>query len=171
MTNREYRRMALTELERERLDRGDCPVCGTARKDFQPRNKHATCCRPACSEKYWHEDRPTVEGMRKLICREQGGLCKSCKKVVAELRSGTYDKTGKTWEDLWERDKYILDHIIPLAMGGAMWDRDNLQVLCSSCNKAKTARDMGRIAWFKRTRRIGPIREDMSLQMSLGLYL
>jgi 5-methylcytosine-specific restriction enzyme A len=30
------------------------------------------------------------------------------------------------------------DHIVPLSDGGALWDRTNLQALCSDCHAAKT---------------------------------
>ena len=33
-----------------------------------------------------------------------------------------------------------VDHIIPLALGGAPTDRSNLAVLCRACNGAKGAR-------------------------------
>jgi 5-methylcytosine-specific restriction endonuclease McrA len=45
---------------------------------------------------------------------------------------------------------YVLDHIRPIAMGGDQWARDNLQVLCGRCNRMKTARDMGKIAHWKK---------------------
>jgi 5-methylcytosine-specific restriction protein A len=39
----------------------------------------------------------------------------------------------------------IADHIIPLAAGGTN-DRDNYQLLCRDCDRAKLAKDNGRIA-------------------------
>jgi 5-methylcytosine-specific restriction endonuclease McrA len=44
----------------------------------------------------------------------------------------------------------ILDHIRPIARGGDQGARENLQVLCGRCNRIKTARDMGKIAWWKK---------------------
>jgi 5-methylcytosine-specific restriction endonuclease McrA len=40
----------------------------------------------------------------------------------------------------------ILDHILPIAVGGAEFDVNNLQLLCKSCNKTKTRNDMKIIA-------------------------
>lgn len=40
----------------------------------------------------------------------------------------------------------VLDHIIPIALGGAEFDENNLQILCKSCNKIKTKKDMSDIA-------------------------
>jgi len=39
----------------------------------------------------------------------------------------------------------IADHVIPLAAGGTN-DRDNYQLLCRDCDRAKLATDNGRIA-------------------------
>ena len=33
----------------------------------------------------------------------------------------------------------VLDHIIPINQGGAIWDKRNLQVLCGTCHNAKSA--------------------------------
>lgn len=34
----------------------------------------------------------------------------------------------------------FLDHIIPISEGGAIWDLNNMQGLCVSCNASKTAK-------------------------------
>jgi hypothetical protein len=39
-------------------------------------------------------------------------------------------------------ESLICDHIIPIALGGADQDPDNLQTLCINCNELKTKRDM-----------------------------
>jgi len=38
------------------------------------------------------------------------------------------------------------DHIVPIALGGPEFDLNNVQLLCSECNKSKTARDAAEIA-------------------------
>ena len=48
----------------------------------------------------------------------------------------------------------ILDHIKPIALGGAEFDRANLQILCASCNKAKTSSDIAEIARTQRAERL-----------------
>lgn len=45
---------------------------------------------------------------------------------------------------------WIVDHIIPIAIGGEEFDEANLQVLCPECNKVKTAKDMKQIALQRR---------------------
>jgi 5-methylcytosine-specific restriction endonuclease McrA len=79
--------------------------------------------------------------MRRLVRDEQGGKCAWCKTEVHE--SGTM-------EGAKNHHPYVLDHIRPIAMGGDQWARDNLQVLCGRCNRMKTARDMGKIARWKK---------------------
>lgn len=38
-------------------------------------------------------------------------------------------------------DDLTIDHIIPLAIGGAKLDPDNMQLLCKECHKQKTKKD------------------------------
>jgi 5-methylcytosine-specific restriction endonuclease McrA len=147
MMRREYRRMAYTEEERDRLSRQACPVCGIEREKFKPRNRNAVCCCPEHSNQYWNHDRPTIAGMRRRVQKEQNNNCASCGQ---DLHEGWYEKEHRD-------ETFILDHIIPIAMGGDQWARENLQCLCEKCNKWKTAKDMGRIAQY---RHIGKVKND-----------
>ncbi|MCY3780026.1 MAG: HNH endonuclease signature motif containing protein [Chloroflexi bacterium] len=66
-------------------------------------------------------------------------------------------RKGPRWDALAlqirERDEHAcqncgergneVDHITPIRAGGAMWDPENLQVLCSSCHVRKTRREYG----------------------------
>ena len=45
----------------------------------------------------------------------------------------------------------IADHIKPIALGGDEWDINNIQTLCSKCNKIKTKQDHKDIAELRRT--------------------
>lgn len=38
-----------------------------------------------------------------------------------------------------DRGAKYLDHILPISQGGDIWDEDNLQGLCTSCNARKTS--------------------------------
>jgi 5-methylcytosine-specific restriction endonuclease McrA len=65
----------------------------------------------------------TSEDVRRIFNLQQG-ICANCKiKLV---------KSGK--------QKYHVDHIIPLARGGTNWP-SNLQCLCPFCNLSKSAKD------------------------------
>jgi 5-methylcytosine-specific restriction protein A len=43
-----------------------------------------------------------------------------------------------------EEPSVIADHVTPLRQGGAPYDLDNLQGLCTRCHNRKTARERGR---------------------------
>lgn len=47
-----------------------------------------------------------------------------------------------------QKNKYtsssVIDHILPINQGGAVFALNNLQALCSSCHNSKSARDRGR---------------------------
>ena len=38
-----------------------------------------------------------------------------------------------------------VDHIVPVALGGDMWDEKNMQTMCSDCHRKKTKKDMVQI--------------------------
>lgn len=44
----------------------------------------------------------------------------------------------------------IGDHIVPIALGGDEWDIENIQTLCSDCNKEKTRQDAADIAQLRK---------------------
>ncbi len=91
---------------------------------------------------YWFKERPTISGMRRRVRDEQGReVCHGANSEVHECKADGSPHT---------RHRYVLDHIRPIAMGGDQWARDNLQVLCERCNRIKTARDLGRIARWKK---------------------
>jgi 5-methylcytosine-specific restriction endonuclease McrA len=139
MVVREYRQY--TPEEKDRLSRGACPYCGRERIHFNPGNEHTLCCQASCTMEYWYKQRPTIAEMRRRVRDEQGGKCARCRQVVHE---------SNAQGDPHIHHRYVLDHIRPIAMGGDQWARDNLQVLCRRCNRIKTARDMGTIAWWKK---------------------
>jgi len=75
----------------------------------------------------------------------------------------TCQKCGKKvdWDKLYDSSSFILDHIIPIALGGEEFDRDNLQILCYDCNKKKTSEDMKKIA--KQRRREKELKYDIEM--------
>jgi 5-methylcytosine-specific restriction endonuclease McrA len=158
MIHREYRRYSNTPEERERLSRKACPNCGRERPDFNFWNMDAICCRPSCSAEYWGRQ-PTIVEMKQRVLAEQDGKCAHCRQEIHEP-SATKDPCSY--------HPCIMDHIRPIAMGGDQWARENLQVLCRRWNKIKTARDMGKIAnWKKYYGRGLPLEEDNSRQTPL----
>lgn len=65
----------------------------------------------------------------------QRGLCANCETKL--FRSG--------------KQKFHVDHIMPLALGGSNW-HSNLQCLCKSCNLSKNAKDP--IGWAQENGRL-----------------
>lgn len=45
---------------------------------------------------------------------------------------------------------WVVDHILPIALGGQEFNLENLQLLCPECNAIKTAEDLARIAGARR---------------------
>lgn len=56
----------------------------------------------------------------------------------------------KTYYGISFTDNLIVDHILPLKLGGEEFNPDNCQTLCSWCNKKKNAWDQSLIAKSKR---------------------
>ena len=48
-------------------------------------------------------------------------------------------------EDHWIGDRFEVDHIVAVSLGGEMWDKKNLQVLCYKDHKIKTKSDMNKL--------------------------
>ncbi len=74
--------------------------------------------------------------MRNKVLRENPN-CASCERP----RANSYDGHWNPW---------VVDHIIPISIGGEEFDEANLQLLCPECNKVKTAQDMKLIALQRR---------------------
>jgi 5-methylcytosine-specific restriction enzyme A len=93
-------------------------------------------------------------------------ICRNCDKVTAAGRRHYCSKTcmdefnrNNSWyfvrKDVLRRDNYRcgickkrfrkvqldVDHIIPLQMGGQLFDKRNLRTLCKDCHKAKSTLD------------------------------
>lgn len=66
--------------------------------------------------------------LRREVMSERNYTCADCKNV-GTINSGL-----------------ILDHIKPIALGGAEFDKENVQILCFKCDKKKTAKDLKLIA-------------------------
>jgi len=57
-------------------------------------------------------------------------------------------------DDLFDHQFFHVevDHIKAVALGGKMWDKKNLQVLCNECHKVKTKEDMNKIKFHRRSK-------------------
>ena len=73
-----------------------------------------------------------------------------------------------SWKELrrkvLERDNYTcvicgkpaeeIDHIVPISMGGAMFDMNNLQSLCKQCHKEKTIEDRRKLTLTQKLKHV-----------------
>ena len=109
---------------------------------------------------------PKLSETPKRLDSEGNLLCRNCDKQVASGRRH-YCSTpcmsefnrNNTWffvrKDILRRDKYKcsickqrfrkkfldVDHIIPVQMGGQLFEKANLRTLCKDCHKAKSKLD------------------------------
>jgi len=94
------------------------------RKKYKARNpeKVSQHRRNRRARKLKAQGRHTFDDVRSIF-QYQGGLCANC-------------KTKLSTEG---HEKYHVDHIMPLALGGSNWP-DNIQCLCPTCNMSKGAK-------------------------------
>ena len=68
-------------------------------------------------------------------------------------RKMDYDMKEKLFKGVrWRPPSMEVDHRIAVALGGDMWDEDNLRCLCTECHKKKTREDRKKIAAAKRAK-------------------
>ena len=98
---------------------GLCKVCGKPKEQFEKGRR--AYCSYGCYQKYqscflyWDSFR------RKILKKHP--YCKECGS------DGNLE----------------VDHIIPVAITGKVFDKDNCQVLCNTCHKKKTKKDLKKI--------------------------
>lgn len=49
----------------------------------------------------------------------------------------------------YDASGWVMDHVLPIALGGNQYDFTNLQTLCPECNKTKTRTDLSNILYEK----------------------
>ncbi len=108
--------------------KGLCRVCGKNKDKWE--NGRRVVCSYGCSRKnasnfiYWST-------FRDIIIKKHP-YCKKCCYEVS----------------------LCVDHIIPFAITGVLFDKSNLQVLCSDCHKKKTKKDLIEIKNYKNKQEI-----------------
>jgi len=131
----------LTKQQQKWLDTNCCPICGLPKNKWN-RRIDWRCCSVKCSKKfskivvfiwqYWKE---------KALERDKY----TCVKCGEKPMQKTYE--GKMIPD---SSKLVVDHIIPIAIGGEEYDLNNVQTLCEKCNKLKTKKDFKKIALYRK---------------------
>lgn len=125
-------------IAEKRMALNQCPACGKPKDEWERRTDW-TCCCPDCTEIYWKE---------LVICYDWNSL----RKKVFERDNHRCVECGSDGKDDTNNGyvEFIADHIKAISLGGDEWDINNIQILCKSCNRAKTKKDMGKIAIARR---------------------
>jgi len=140
-----------------------CPNCGKPKSEWK-RRADWTCCSKECTDNYYKEFDKSYswQDFRIKIFYRDNSVCKMCGKRFVTF--------GIRLPEVPDESQLIADHIIPIELGGVMWDMGNIQTLCIACNKIKTKEDMAHIAvhrrrikqWHERTDR-----RDVLVNLSL----
>jgi 5-methylcytosine-specific restriction endonuclease McrA len=87
--------------------------------------------------------------LRFRIIKNRGAICERCGKQLSTPRQeGSHIINYTNFGDI------VMDHIIPISIGGAEFDENNVQLLCRDCNKVKTREDAKQIAKARRVEKI-----------------
>lgn len=143
--NREWRekahfrqgRMPRTEKEKQMVLNHQCAQCGIC---LLP-NMRKVYCSDACREEYWI--RHDWSWLRGKILKKANYTCSKC-----GFKPKVHERHG--YEFWHEYRSLVVDHIVPIALGGEEFDESNLQVLCAKCDKKKTRIDKAKIRKAKR---------------------
>lgn len=123
-----------------------CAICGVTEKEFfERKRKEVEEQKKKLYEKYKADIER--EKWKRLYALEQQFL-KDIEEVEKEandldswfVRRVIEKKTGRRYPRVPDH-AFEVDHIVPISEGGAMWDKDNLQVLCVDCHRKKTAEE------------------------------
>jgi 5-methylcytosine-specific restriction endonuclease McrA len=115
-----------TKEQQDRINNNCCPMCGCSKDEWKKgRQRQWRCCSVKCSIEHDNVATHYWPRTREQIIDRDGKKCVKC---------------GKT------NCSFVVDHITPIAVGGSEWDKNNMQTLCLTCNKQKTAKDMKIIA-------------------------
>ncbi len=132
-------------------------------------------CSIKCSNEFFAKH--NQQGLADLVFKRENGRCQRCghtneipnveypampgynkngykahradmEKYYAKMAE--YRKVVEEWRKKHPYRDFIADHVVPIALGGAEFDLDNVQLLCEVCNRKKTKKDKARIANMRR---------------------
>ncbi len=117
---------------------------------------------------------PNISGTPDRVDSEGNRLCRNCDNLVAKGRQHYCSEKcmdeffrNNTWHyvrmDVLKRDRYRcsscnqrfrkkeldVDHIIPVKMGGSLFNKSNLRTLCRKCHKRKNRQDIAALERLK----------------------
>lgn len=142
------------ELYKRRISQDRCPVCGYAKFAWKRRTDW-TCCSVECTAQYGKNVFTWPEFRMKILQRDNF-TCLKCKVVPVKYILDN----GKYFLSVNEGDLHA-DHIVPIAMGGLSWDKNNLQTLCKGCHRSKTGKDVGLIWKWKKNKKVLQVNQTL----------
>lgn len=105
----------------------------------------------------WHKKIRELPDFKKLINKIRIKLLNELEEKYQNIMSDDYLFDHELWYELKDdmdlekptEYKYSIhfdvDHILAVSLGGGMWDKKNLQILCTRCHKKKTKKDMQKL--------------------------
>ena len=156
MSSRECYHREISEIAQQRIKELCCPNCGKHKNEWK-RRKDWTCCSVECTKNFWaeHDKSYSWQTFRYQIFKRDDSTCKMCGK--------RFTKKGIQLPEVPDESQLIADHIIPIELGGGLWDGENIQTLCIDCNKIKTRGDMKNIAVHRRRQKKSEKRAFMNV--------
>lgn len=112
-------RIKIPEKYKENERRGLCKVCGKTKEEFEKLRR--VYCSEKCARRYQKCFMSWVEFRKKII--KKTPYCKEC----------------------GSKNLLEVDHIIPVAITGIVFDEKNVQVLCKKHHQQKTKKDLRKI--------------------------
>lgn len=106
----------------------------------------------------------TTKEIKKAV-KERDKVCQMCGCTDAPYtykRARFQNPEGRTFEEVGQLifydelvlNQWEIDHIIPVGMGGKAWDVLNMQLLCKTCHKLKSAKETMTIREHIKNKRI-----------------
>ncbi len=105
----------------------------------------------------WQKKIQELPNFRKMLDKIRIELLNELEKKYQNIMSDEYLIEHELWYEIRDNRElekpndykyeihYDVDHIIAVSLGGDMWDKKNLQVLCTRCHKIKTKIDMQKL--------------------------
>lgn len=105
----------------------------------------------------WHKKIRDLPNFKKLIDKVRVRLLNELEEKYQNIMSDDYLFDHELWYELKDdmdlekpteykyRINFDVDHIQAVSLGGDMWDKKNLQILCTRCHKKKTKTDMQKL--------------------------
>lgn len=122
---------------------GHCAVCKEEITDNRKRRYCSDRCKDvayATRDMFlWKKIRTQVLDKRENVCQRCGFNPGEAEEERQELKEEIEDEYEIVRNVHLERPPSLeVDHIKPVSKGGAVFDKDNLQILCEDCNREKS---------------------------------